>query len=61
MTVSTELDRVGLGQSDDGLGWIRSHKMDPRTTLNEGTGIGSLIHRVKWRHRIYGHDTFAIV
>ena len=24
---------VGLGQSADGLGWIGSHKMDPRTTL----------------------------
>jgi len=24
---------VGLGQSADELGWIRSHKMDPRTTL----------------------------
>ena len=27
------LDWVGLGQSDDGLGWIGSHKMDPWTTL----------------------------
>jgi len=25
---------VGLGQSADGLGWIGSHKMDPRTTLS---------------------------
>jgi len=25
---------VGLGKSTDGLGWIRSHKMDPWTTLN---------------------------
>jgi len=24
---------VGLGQSNDGLGWIGSHKMDPWTTL----------------------------
>ena len=24
---------VGLGQSADGLGWIESHEMDPRTTL----------------------------
>jgi len=24
---------VGLGQSSDGLGWIRSHKKDPWTTL----------------------------
>jgi len=24
---------VGLGQLADGLGWIGSHKMDPRTTL----------------------------
>ena len=24
---------VGFGQSADGLGWIGSHKMDPRTTL----------------------------
>jgi len=25
---------VGLGQSDDGLGWIGSHEMDPRTTAS---------------------------
>jgi len=28
------LGSVGLGQSADGLGWIRSHKMDPWTTVN---------------------------
>jgi len=27
------LQWVGLGQSGDGLGWIGSHKVDPRTTL----------------------------
>jgi len=28
------VDWVGFGQSADGLGWVGSHKMDPRTTLS---------------------------
>ena len=37
MTVSIGFGPIfvacGLGQSADGLGWIGSHRMDPRTTL----------------------------
>ena len=34
---SIALGWVGLGQSDDGLGWIGSHKMDPCTDLPQAT------------------------
>jgi len=29
----SDLGRVGLSQSADGLGWIGSHKMDPWTLM----------------------------
>jgi len=32
-SIFLDLRRVGLGQSVDGLGWVGSPKMDPRTTL----------------------------
>ena len=40
---------VGLGQSADGLGWIRSHKMEPWTTLLLTTlGNASFSFRAKY-------------
>jgi len=45
-----------------GLGWKCRRRNAVRSPSAEGAGpTTSNIHRVKWRHSIYGHDTIAIL
>ena len=37
------------------------HHCDASSMLSEKECTSAAIHGVKWRHRIYGHDTFAIL
>ena len=49
---SSGLGWIGLGQSDDRLGWIGSHKMDPWTTLVQRQGrpgAGETICSRRWQ------------